>query len=86
MYEAALRKKGTGEVAVVSVKSDLSNAVPLDDLRAAANGARTYAFSTHGLYTGNSKGVTKITTSELVAFIKESPELLPPRIARWLLA
>ena len=84
MYEAALRKKGTGDVAVVSVKSGPSNPVPLDALRAAANGARTYAFSTHSLYAGNSKGVIKITTAELISFIKESPELLPPRIARWL--
>jgi hypothetical protein len=84
MYEAALRRKGTGELAVVSVKSGPSNPVPLKELRAAANGATTYAFSTHDCYNGSSKGVTKITTGELVSFIRESPELLPPRIARWL--
>lgn len=84
MYEAAFREKGTGDVAVVSVKSGPSNAVPLDELRAAANGAKVYAFSTHDLYTGSSAGITKITTPELVSFMTQSPELLPPRIARWL--
>lgn len=86
IYEAALRAKGTGEIAIVSVKSGPSNPVPLDELRAAANGAKTYAFSTHDRYTGSSKGITKITMTELVSFIKESPELLPPRVARWLTA
>jgi len=83
MYEAALRRKGSGEVAVVSVKSGPSNPVPMQELALAAGSAKAYAYSTHGLYSGNEDKVIRIKTSELVGFIKRHPELLPPRIARW---
>jgi hypothetical protein len=55
MYEAALRKKGSAEVAVVSVKSGPSNPVPMQALAAAAGPAKAFAYSTHGLYAGHGK-------------------------------
>lgn len=82
MYEAALRRVGTGDVAVVSVKSGESNPVSVEALAAAARPA----YSTHGKYTAPPArhGVTAITDTELFGFMESHPELLPPRVARWL--
>lgn len=86
MYEAALRHPGTGEVAVVSVKSGNSNPVEIPELVEAAGGATAYAYSTHGLYTASpaENGVIQLQHAELVSFMGAHPELLPPRVSRWL--
>jgi hypothetical protein len=86
MYEAALRHLGSGDVAVVSVKSGPSNPVPIPELGKAAGGAHAFAYSTHNRYTAppDKYDVTTLTSGELIGFIGDHPELLPPRIARWL--
>ncbi|WP_249019134.1 hypothetical protein [Conexibacter sp. S30A1] len=84
VYEAALRRPGSGKVAVVSVKSGPDNHVDMRALRDAAGSAKAFAYSTHNRYEGKQDGITKITTRSLTAFMSEHPELLPPRIERWL--
>ncbi len=86
VYEAALRHRDGGELAVVAVKSGASNPVPVAELAAAARGARAFAYSTHDAYSASpaEHGVTCLTRQELVDFMRNRPELLPPRIARWL--
>ena len=86
MYEAALRRAATGELAVVSVKSGSSNPVPIEDLATAAGRAQPYAYSTHELYSAPpaEHGVLEIQRSDLIGFMYTHPELLPSRIARWL--
>ncbi len=88
MYEAALRHREDGHLAVVSVKSGASNPVPVADLAEAAGDAQAYAYSTHRLYSASPGecGVIEITRPQLVGFIEGHLELLPPRIARWLTA
>jgi len=85
MYEAALRHP-TGELAVVSVKSGHSNPVPIPELAEAAGAARAYAYSTHDKYTAppGDYDVIAIEHDELITFMSEHSELLPPRVARWL--
>jgi hypothetical protein len=85
MYEAALRKSGTGDLAVVSVKSGNSE-VQIPELAQAAGGATAYAYSTAARYTAtpSEHGVIKLETGELVSFMAAHPELLPPRVSRWL--
>jgi hypothetical protein len=87
MYEAALRHPDTGQVAVVSVKSGSSNPVDIPKLAEAAGSAQAYAYSTHGMYIAppSQHGVIEIPTSELVSFMAEHTELLPPRVSRWLM-
>lgn len=87
MYEAALKQPGSGHMAVVSVKSGSSNPVPVVELAEASGPAQAFAYSTHELYTErpDKHGVIKIKTADLVGFMESHPELLPPRIARWLL-
>jgi hypothetical protein len=86
MYEAALRHIDSGQLAVVSVKSGASNPVPIPELAQAAGGAKPYAYSTHDRYAAppSEHGVIAIKREELVGFIAAHPELLPPRIARWI--
>lgn len=86
MYEAALRHTDTGQLAVVSVKSGHTNPVPIPELAKAAGEAQPYAYSTHHKYTTDpgEHGVIEIEDDQLIAFTKEHPELLPPRVARWL--
>ena len=84
--EAALRHKDTGQLAVVSVKSGAGNPVPVPELAKAAGGAKPYVYSTHRAYSAlpREHGVIEIEREELVAFMDAHPELLPPRIGRWL--
>jgi hypothetical protein len=86
MYEAALRHPGTGKLAVVSVKSGRTNPVPIPALAKAAGNAQAYAYSTHQKYTATpgKHGVIAIEHDQLITFMKEHPELLSPRVARWL--
>ena len=86
VYEAALRHKDTGQLTVVSVKSGAGNPVPVPELAKAAGGAKPYAYSTHNSYSAppGKHGVIEIRRDEVVAFMDAHPELLPPRIARWL--
>ncbi|MCW3001923.1 MAG: hypothetical protein JWQ20_1221 [Conexibacter sp.] len=87
MYEAALRRRG-GQLAVVSVKSGLSAWVPIPELaEAAAQGrAQAFAYSTEGLYSKPPAdfGVHPIDRQDLLAFMRDDHQLLPPRISRWL--
>lgn len=87
MYEAALRHRDTGQVAVVSVKSGSSNPVEIPELAEAAGSAQAYAYSTHGTYSAppSEHGVIEIQRSELVSFMAAHAELLPPRVSRWLM-
>ncbi|MDE3075035.1 MAG: hypothetical protein KGJ86_06360 [Chloroflexota bacterium] len=86
MYEAALRHKDSGELAVVSVKSGRSNPVPIPELAEAAGDARAYAYSTDGIHSASPSeyGVVEIEHQQLLRFMAMHPELLPPRVARWL--
>jgi hypothetical protein len=86
MYEAALKHNATGQLAVVSVKSGAGNSVPIAALATAAGDAQPYAYSTHGNYSADpaKHGVIMIDHYALLAFMTEHPELLPPRVARWL--
>ena len=58
MYEAALRHPDDGRLAVVSVKSGASNAVPIPELAAAAGDAQAYAYSRLMAYTALSQSNT----------------------------
>ena len=71
----------------MSVKSGADNKVPIPELAAAADAAVPYAYSTHGRYTAtpSKHGVIAIKDEELIGFIAEHPELLPPRVSRWLM-
>ena len=86
LYEAALRHRADGRIAVVSVKSGESAPVPVRELRAAVPDAVAFAFSTHSRFTEppESYGVVAVETHALEAFMEDRPELLPPRIAQWL--
>jgi hypothetical protein len=86
MYEAALKHRDSGHLAVVSVKSGASTPVPIAALAKAAGDAQPYAYSTYGRYTAEpaGSGVIELRTEELIDFMAQHPELLPPRIARWL--
>lgn len=86
IYEAALRHRDDGRLAVVSVKSGRSAEIPVALLRAAAHGAEAFAFSTHNAYSEppEAAGVRRIEVSELTTFMRQRPELLPPRTAQWL--
>lgn len=86
VYEAAFRHRDDGRMAVVSVKSGTSNPVPIEKLKEAAAQAQAFAFSTHDLYTcpPEAAGVGRIDIPQLVKFMAERPEYLPPRIADWM--
>lgn len=86
LYEAAFRHLDDGRVAVVSVKSGDSAEVPIADLAAADPTAEIYVFSTDGLYSHppHDFGVHEIRREQLVDFMGRHPELMPPRIGRWL--
>jgi hypothetical protein len=86
VYEAAFRHLDDGALAVLSVKSGDSAPVPVEQLRAAAGEARAFAFSTHKRFTTTPAAydITEISTENLADFMARRPELLPPRVARWL--
>jgi hypothetical protein len=86
LYEAAFRHRDNGRLAVVSVKSGSSAYVPVAELAAANPEAEIFVFSTEGLYGAppGEQGVRTIERPELTEFMSAHPELLPPRISRWL--
>jgi hypothetical protein len=89
LYEATLRHRHDGRLAVAAVKSGGSNPVPVEAVvEAVANeeGAEVFVFSTHNLYDRDPEdvGATRITTEELADFMSRRPEILPPRITRWI--
>jgi hypothetical protein len=85
MYEATLRNR-KGRLGVVSVKSGASSPVPIPELAEAAGEAQPFAYSTHDAYTAppSEHGVIAIEREQLMTFMAERPELLPPRISQWL--
>jgi hypothetical protein len=86
LYEAAFLHRDGGRLAVVSVKSGSSAYVPVAELAAANQTAEIYVFSTHGRYTEppGEFGVREIELRQLVDFMGAHPELMPPRVGRWL--
>lgn len=88
LYEAALKHVDDGRLAVVAVKSGGQNPVPVSAVVAAVadRDAEVFVFSTHEKFDGDPEelGATKISRDEIVEFMSERPELLPPRIARWI--
>lgn len=86
LYEGALRHRDDGRLAVVSVKSGTSAHVPVAELAAKNPEAEVFVFSTDGLYSEPPAelGAREIELPELTAFMAERPDLLPPRIGRWL--
>lgn len=88
LYEAALRHQDDGRLAVVAVKSGGSNPVPVKAIVEAVRkeDAEVFVFSTHDLFNGvpESLGATRITTREIANFMADRPEILPPRIVRWI--
>ena len=88
LYEAALKHIDDGRLAVVSVKSGGQNAVPVSDVVDAVSGqgAQVFVFSTHERFAGDPDelGAAKISRTEIAEFMSARPELLPPRIARWI--
>lgn len=90
LYEAAFRHQDDGRIAVISVKSGANNQVPVEELVEAVNDAETdaeiFVCSTHDAFSAppEKNGATAIWRRQLVQFMHERPELLPPRISRWL--
>jgi hypothetical protein len=87
LYEAALRHRD-GRLTVVSVKSGPGNPVSVRELAAAAGDAQAFAFSTADAYTEDPAAfsVEAIEREEIVRFMRCHPELLAPRVTRWLTA
>jgi hypothetical protein len=50
--------------------------------------AHVFVYSTHDAYVDRPEdlGATRITRADLLQFMADRPELLPPRISRWLSA
>jgi hypothetical protein len=83
-YEYVLVHRTTYEQAVVQVKTGLST-VDLDQLaRAAGRNHKAFAFSTTGSYSGTASNVEILAFGSLLAFMKECPGFLPPRVKGWL--
>lgn len=88
LYEAALKRVDDGRLAVVAVKSGGQNPVPVSAVveEVAGRGAQVFVFSTHERFDGDPAGLgaTKVSKAEIVEFMSARPNLLPPRIARWI--
>ncbi len=88
LYEAAFKHIDDGRMAVVAVKSGGKNAVPVSDVveAVADRGAQVFVFSTHENFAGDpgELGATKISRADVAEFMASRPELLPPRITRWI--
>jgi hypothetical protein len=87
LYEAALKHVDDGRLAVLAVKSGGQNPVPVSTVvrEIAGREAEAFVFSTHERFDGDPQelGATRISKAEIVEFLSARPELLPPRIARW---
>jgi hypothetical protein len=86
LYEAALRHRDDGRLAVLAVKSGENNLVPVEEVVSAVPNAEIFVCSTHDAYSAppEEHGATAIRREHLVHFMADRPELLPPRISRWL--
>ncbi len=93
LYEAALRHPDDGRVAVAAVKSGANNYVPVSALIEEADRADwfdqidlIYVFSTDGRYDGDlsDSRVVEIKPAELIELLRDKPQVLTPRISRWL--
>ncbi|HYI00312.1 hypothetical protein [Hyalangium sp.] len=83
-YEYVLIHRTTHEQAVVQIKTG-SSTVDLDRLaKAAGSHHQAFAFSTTGRYAGPASRVELLSSESLLAFMKASPEFLPPRVKGWL--
>lgn len=82
-YEAAFRSHEDGSLAVVSVKSGDAQ-VPIPELAAEAGEAKAFAFGDNMSAPPEQHGVERITSDQIEQFVGQRPELLPPRISRWL--
>lgn len=88
LYEATLKHIDDGRLAVLAVKSGGQNTVPVSEVVGAVAGerAQVFVFSTHESYASDPEelGATRIRRTEIAEFMSSRPELLPPRIARWI--
>jgi hypothetical protein len=82
-YEAVLRSRENGQLAVVSVKSGGAQ-VPIPELAAEAGEAKAFAFGDKVSAPPAQYGVEMIAAKQIEQFMTERPDLLPPRISRWL--
>lgn len=82
-YEATFRSLKDGQLAVVSVKRGDAT-VPIPELAAEAGEATTFAFGRNMSAPPEQYGVETILPEQIQEFMDEHPELLPPRISRWL--
>ena len=82
-YEAVFRSLKDGRLAVVSVKSGDAQ-VPVPELAAEAGEAKAFAFGDKMSAPPEQYGVERIGAEQIEQFMAERPELLPPRISRWL--
>jgi len=81
-YEQVFISRGDGHRAIVQVKTG-DTAVDLELLReAAGDDARAFAYSTTNKYAGPPGPVHIIGEHELLAFAREQPQFLPPRVRR----
>ncbi|MEV4421946.1 hypothetical protein AB0L40_18470 [Patulibacter sp. NPDC049589] len=84
VYEATLRCRDDGRLAVVAMKSGATNAVLIEALQPAASDGvgKAYAFPTHESHSAIPSELG--TVPSLEAFAAAHPELLAPRVSRWL--
>jgi hypothetical protein len=84
-YEWTMLQRSSNLPAIIQVKSG-EQGVDLDALAAAAPDENTtlFAYSAADDYFGSPvRAVTCIGTNELLAFVKDNPKLLPPRVRTW---
>lgn len=83
-YEWTMLHRDTGRKAIVQVKTGGVH-VDRDALAAAADDETAiFAFATGGGYDGSRDSpVVQIQPEELLAFVGEHPQMLPPRIRTW---
>lgn len=83
-YEWTMINRATRRKGIVQVKTG-QTPVNIDELvRAAAADTDTYAFSTAGLYKGDSALLTEVISSDdVLQMARDEPHLLPARIRSW---
>jgi hypothetical protein len=84
-YEYALIERDTKQLAVTQIKSG-DTPVDLSALAATVGDDKIgFAYATSGQYDGDGgKRVECLSDDELLGFAKSHPDLLPPRVKRWL--
>jgi hypothetical protein len=84
-YEYTLIHRETGRRAIAQIKTGLTP-VDLAALAAAVTDSRTntFAYATSGRYIGDTSQVTRVIgDAELLAFARQHPQFLPPRVRTW---